>query len=248
MSSYLTRVAENILPRSVLQTLPEAFTEWHVNHSLVDHGWPCAVCELCEQESLRWHFGISNAQTDHRLTIGSRCILRFDIEIRDAVNNRRIASEAAGAYLDGMVRDLQREDCLGALEALVELDPHPGLEGALDRCKDKGSLTPRQAAHVLGRLAALGIEHHPDYFKVSLQRGKYRGDLVSLKPDQIAALWPALTPAQRERATWWGIQAPPPAPVRRMTSKAKPWPYTKWRALATDAELVAHGYMTMTVR
>jgi len=58
----------------------------------------------------------------------------------------------------------------------------------------------------------MGIEHHPDYFKVSLQRGKYRNDLVGLKPDQIATLWPALTPAQRERASWWGSRDRPRRP------------------------------------
>lgn len=245
--SYIARVAKNILPLSIAQSLPAAFAEWESDNTLVDRGWRCGVCELCEQEDLRWHFGIQNRQTVNRLQIGSKCILRFSITVRDE-HGRRIAPERAEAHLNGMVRRMQREDCQRALRAVAETNPgNAALNGAVERFEDKGSLTPRQAVFAFVCLAAHGIEHRPDYFTVDMRRGKYRRDLVTMNAAEIALLWPALTTAQRERANGWGIVGPAPAPVRRMTPKAKPWPYAKWVAVGwSDAELVAHGYMQMS--
>ena len=59
MQSYPQRVRDNILPLSVGSTLPEAFEEWLFTDEVIDHDHKDEICELCEQDGLRYHFPVS---------------------------------------------------------------------------------------------------------------------------------------------------------------------------------------------
>src|SRR5258708_16876087 len=69
MQSYPQRVRDNILPLSVGSTLPEAFEEWLFTDEVIDHDHKDEICELCEQDGLRYHFRIKNQLTHHHLWV-----------------------------------------------------------------------------------------------------------------------------------------------------------------------------------
>src|SRR5256885_16481489 len=93
MQSYPQRVRDNILPLSVGSTLPEAFEEWLFTDEVIDHDHKDEICELCEQDGLRYHFRIKNQLTHHHLWVGSHCILRFNVSVFE--QGRRLSPEEA---------------------------------------------------------------------------------------------------------------------------------------------------------
>lgn len=72
MSFYSQRASESILPLSVGDSLPKAFEEWTVTGRVYDHGSPDKTCQLCAQESLRYHFEIRNSLNSNELWGGSQ--------------------------------------------------------------------------------------------------------------------------------------------------------------------------------
>ncbi len=83
MSTYPQRVADNILPLSISNTLPEAFKEWYFTENVEDHEDANQDCGLCNHEELRYLFEIKNQQTQHTLWVGSSCILKFQLRVFD---------------------------------------------------------------------------------------------------------------------------------------------------------------------
>jgi hypothetical protein len=242
MSAYLQRVARNILPRSVAQTLPEAFEEWHFTGNMTDHEDTDHNCELCDQDGLRYHFEIENSKTQCGLMIGSSCILKFGIAVFDDDGLRLTATEAR-KHLDRLIQDMRHAACLKALAAVAAHESNDILKGALAYLEREGSLTPKLAWVVLWKLKQWGIDHSPEYFKIALRTDRCRRDLKLMEPDRVHALWPALSPSQRKLAVSWGHTAP----IRKvMVGQAAThgWTYEAMIAAGwTDALLVAHGMM-----
>ena len=75
--AWTAKAARNLLPHSVAPVLADALREWAYTGQSNDYGQPEETCELCDQEDLRYHFEIGNAQTGHHLWVGSKCIQRF---------------------------------------------------------------------------------------------------------------------------------------------------------------------------
>ncbi|SFN51774.1 hypothetical protein SAMN05421738_1144 [Algoriella xinjiangensis] len=59
-----------------------ALKEWTFSGNIYDHKVAEEICELCENENLRYHFEIYNG-LGNRLLVGSSCINRFDITVFD---------------------------------------------------------------------------------------------------------------------------------------------------------------------
>src|SRR5262245_59626827 len=112
-STYSKRVQENILPRSVVDTLHEAFKEWYCNGNTIDHEKPIETCQLCEQEELRYHFEIQNQYTERTLWIGSRCILKFDIAVYEG--DKVLDKSSAQRKLNTLMQSMGHESCLKVL-------------------------------------------------------------------------------------------------------------------------------------
>jgi hypothetical protein len=248
MSGYTGRVAANLLPRSMAQTLPAAIKEWHVTGEAADHGHPAEVCQLCEQEGLRYEFGIANQGTGYRMMVGSRCILKFRIAMADG-------SRSSARNLAQLVKAASIKACLGALIAVCQAERSDVLDGALRYFRQHECLTPRAAWVVLWRLRQLGIKHDARQFRIALRRKSQLRELAAMPRERVGLLWPALTKAQRDRVeTHWrfyGMQgllppivppAVPPRPV--MIGEGARFTYEQWKGAGwTDVQLVAHGYM-----
>ena len=205
--SYPKRVADNILPLSVAGTLPAAFREWRFTGETVDHEVAGEICQLCEQEGLRYHFAIFNDRTGHRLDVGSECILKFQVAIFD--QGRELGPEDARKSLTDRMRQMRLESCLRALERLAKAETNDILSNALAYYRLHKALTPKFANVVFWRLQANRIDHDPGFFKVRLDKASFVEDLRAMPPRNVQRIWKALTSSQRKKAEEMGHIAPP---------------------------------------
>lgn len=206
MSGYTQRVRDSILPLSVADTLPSAFTEWSFTEDTVDHETPVETCELCGQQDLRYHFEIANQYTAATLWVGSHCILQFDVAVLE--HGRRLSPEQAKRHLAKLTQQMQLNSCIRALEQLAAKENNPILTGALDYYRRNKKLTPKYAAVVFWKLQAFRIDHHPSFFQVELRRDQHISDLRAMPTRRVHRFWGALSSAQRTKAQALGHNPP----------------------------------------
>jgi hypothetical protein len=210
MNNYTQRVRDSILPRSVGQTLPEAFEEWSVTERVIDHEQPIETCQLCGQESLRYEFEIKNSLNHNTMWVGSQCIHRFSLSVFEA--GRKLSEADAKRKIDRMMAQMKQDCCITTLERLAAAEDNVILRNAVAYFKTKKYLTPKFAWVVLWRLRAQRIDHNPSFFKINLKREQYKADLRAMPHDRVHDIWPALTTSQRELAIRLGHSAPPAVP------------------------------------
>lgn len=115
MTDWGKIAAKNLIPKSLSDVLAAALAEWHFDGQIIDHGEAEEVCELCEHEGLRWHFGIVNDLTGNTLMVGSTCILAFEgIRVYDPDDGELATGDVRRLVLnrqrDRMVREKERAD------------------------------------------------------------------------------------------------------------------------------------------
>ncbi|WP_294058835.1 hypothetical protein [Thiolapillus sp.] len=207
MSTYPQRVADNILPLSQAETLPEAFGEWYFTGITEDHEQAIEECELCNQEQLRYHFKIKNKNTHKHLWIGSQCIIKFKVAVFE--DDRLLDEKETKKKLNSLIKKMRFTSCMNALRQLAQKENHNILDNALDFYQKNKYLTPKLSFVIFWRLKSHGIDHSPSFFKVSLKRDKYKNDLREMEPHRVHLIWPALTSSQRKLALSMGHSAPP---------------------------------------
>jgi hypothetical protein len=238
---YNSKVADNILPLSVEQTLPEAFKEWEVTGELIDHEHADEHCQLCDNEGLRYHFGIENHLTDGHLWVGSQCILRFGITMYEGL--RELSASEIRTALKELVRRQRRVHCLKALERAMSADAAgkvtASLRDALSYFKRHECLTPGQASAVFERLRLGKIPHEPRWFKITTAGASQWLELARMPVENVDDIWFALSPDQRKFASRRGYTAPP-----ELLGAGKWYTYREWLAAGwSDAQLRAEGLM-----
>lgn len=204
--NYPQRVRENILPLSVAGALSQAFREWHFTGNTDDHEEPVEICQLCDQEDLRYHFEIENENTGSRLWVGSQCILKFDVAVYE--QGRVLDQKAARRKLAKLTEQMRLESCIKALKQVADREDNKILRKALEYYRKNKYLTPKFAFVVFWRLTENGIDHSPSFFKVSLRRDRYKEDVKEMPTSRVHMIWPALTSAQRKKVCEFGHTPP----------------------------------------
>jgi len=206
MSTYLQKVADNILPLSLSGILPDAFKEWYFTESIEDHGKPIEDCELCNQELLRYHFEIKNKNTAKHLWVGSSCIIKFQVQVFD--NGVLLNAVGAKKKLNDLTKKMRLDSCIKALRELAISENNQILSNALEFYLKNKYLTPKFAFVVFWRLKRNNIDHSPSFFKVSLKKDKYKTDLANMPLDRVHTIWTALSSSQRKLAIRYGHSQP----------------------------------------
>jgi len=206
MSTYPQRVADNILPLSLAGRLPEAFKEWFFTENMEDHEAAEENCELCNQEQLRYHFEIKNRLTNKILWVGSSCILKFQVQVFE--RGTLLDAKASAKKLEDLKKKMRLESCINSLKKLATSDNNEILSNALDYYVKNKYLTPKFAFVVFWRLNSNKIDHSPSFFKVGLNKDKYKKDLAQMPLDRIHMIWPALSSSQRKLAISYGHSVP----------------------------------------
>jgi len=207
MSSYLKRVANNILPLSISDNISEAFSEWYFTGDTEDHEDISENCQLCNQEQLRYHFEIENKYTTHKLYVGSSCILKFDVAVYDD-NKVRLNKKDSKKKLDSLLVKMRLESCIKSLTSLANREHNDILKNALKYYSKNKYLTPKFASVVFWKLKENNIDYTPSFFKIRLQRKQHKEDLENLQTFQVHNFWNALTVSQRKFAIECGHSEP----------------------------------------
>lgn len=92
--------------------------EWEFNGNIIDHGNSNNTCELCEGENLRHHFQIENTKNKTQIWVGSSCIHKFDILIRNDEGIVIQDIEGKKKFLNRKLSDKKREFFLNTLRSL----------------------------------------------------------------------------------------------------------------------------------
>lgn len=207
MSNFPQRVRDNILPLSENETVTEAFDEWVFAEETIDHEQPVEVCQLCEQEDLRYHFLIENELNGNQLWVGSQCILRFEVGVFEG--GRKLSPKDAKRKLNQIYQRMRFDACIKALERVVATENNEILTNAWAYYRKNGNLTPKYAFVVLWRLQVHKIDHSPTFFKISLKAARHKANLADMDPSRVHLIWPALTSGQRVIAQKFGHTPPP---------------------------------------
>lgn len=212
MNAFSARVAANVLPCSHSQSLPDALKEWSVTDAMIDHEHATETCELCDQEALRYQYEIANASTRRTLWVGSSCILKFGVSVRE--NGVVLSRKNAERKLERLLQNTRHATCVRSLEKLAQSDNDQRLVGALAYYRKNKYLSPKYAFMVLWRLQVEKIDHSPSFFKISLRRSQHKDDLRAMQLSKVQLIWPALTSSQRTTAIAMGHRPPlPPVPL-----------------------------------
>lgn len=188
--------------------MPEAIKEWFFNGQSEDHDEPVATCELCNNHGLRYRYQIENRFNQNTLWVGSKCIERFHMPIRDE-NGILLDWPATRRKLNSLKRRREYESCVKALERVAAQESNSAiLHNASSYYHEHKCLTPKFAFVVLWRLKVNRVDHAPQFFKVSLKRNKEKADLRDMPRHRVHLLWPALSPSQRQLAVRLGHCAP----------------------------------------
>jgi hypothetical protein len=204
--SYLQRARERLLPLSLAGTFPEALKEWKFTGSTEDYEQAMETCQLCGQEGLRYHFEIANEFSGSRLDVGSECILRFQVPIFEG--ETELSPAEARRVLNQHMRRMRLESCIRSLQLLTATENNDILASALEYYQINKTLTPKYANVVFWRLQANKIDHDASFFRVRLDKEKYRIDLKNMQHRDVMRIWKALTPSQRKKAIELGHQPP----------------------------------------
>jgi hypothetical protein len=206
MNKYPQRVADNILPLSISKSLTDAFKEWYFTERSEDHEEAIENCELCNHEQLRYQFEIQNKNTKECLWVGSSCILKFKVAVFD--DGVLLDEKKSEKKLNALIRKMQLDSCIKALEALSSLENNDILKNALDYYNKNKYLTPKFAFVVFWKLNEKKIDYHPSFFKISLKKNSFKKDLEEMPLNRVQMFWSALTSSQREIAIKFGHKAP----------------------------------------
>lgn len=140
--------------------------------------------------------------------VGSQCILKFDVSVFE--DGERLSSRDSAKKLSRLMQKMRLESCLGSLERLTSSEDNEILANALAYYSKNKFLTPKFAFVVFWRLQVNQIDHSPSFFKINLQRSKFKEQLRDMEASRVRLIWPALSSSQRKLAIDLG-HSPPPA-------------------------------------
>ncbi|MFA6137419.1 MAG: hypothetical protein WC667_04960 [Sulfurimonas sp.] len=176
---------------------------WFWDGTYIDHKEPQAICELCGQSGLRYHFPIINSVDDSVKYIGSECILKFDVsakakdgrllnrnEIRDKINNTRneISKQNKVNHVLTVLRKLVAEE-----DDLKEM-----FKNFISYYMDNGYFTPKQLATLQWKLSTHKVDHNKSHFALSIKKNIYKDQLREMERWKINKLMPYMSNSQKE--------------------------------------------------
>lgn len=202
MNAHVERSAKNLLALSEEKTaFDKAILEWQFEGNITDHEAPTEMCELCEQEGVRYHFEIRNA-LGNVLQVGSTCIDKFDIQVLDEAGNEVLGNKKA--YLANLVKRRHRVKVMDALFATkhqgkladyskADLDEH-----CYVCIVQENSWDFRVLRYVFKRFEEEGMAFDPKAFSIPSDNSSVRTDLLRLKRIQFERIRGALSKKQRD--------------------------------------------------
>jgi len=204
--NWLNNAKKNLLPLSKeKRRFKYALKEWDYRGKWKDYESSGAVCQLCEQEMLRYHFEIRNNQTHKRLLVGSKCITRFGgVNVFDDYGN--LITDISEAT-KRVKRDIQKimsaakdRSVLESLQNLANKDKKTeiNISDLIQYYQERGGFTPNQLSMLIWRFEVMAVPYNKTFFKMVARRKRERQQLLTMQDWKLNKLVPCLTQSQRE--------------------------------------------------
>lgn len=204
---WVAKVKRNLFASSVEQEdIEKALQEWRYTNNCVvtEH----AVCELCGQPELYYHFEIKNLLKGNDLWIGSECIKRFSaedtksIEFLDNYGNRitdeRLIIKMVNKEMINLKKDKKVKDVLELLSNLINKHQESHLNYLFDEYSNKEYFTPLQMLWLDNYFSENNEKVNPFIFNVNISNRFYLDQIFSRSYDSITRLEKYLTRDQKE--------------------------------------------------
>lgn len=204
---WVAKVKRNLFASSVEQEdIENALAEWkYTNTCVVTED---AVCELCGQPDLYYHFEIKNILKDNQLWIGSECIKRFSaedtksIQFMDNYGNRitdeRLIIKIVNKEMVNLKKDKKVKEVLELLSNTFNKTQETHLNYLFDEYSNKEYFTPLQMLWLDNYFSENNIEVNPFIFNVNLSNRFYLDQVFKRSYDSISRLEKYLTRDQKE--------------------------------------------------
>jgi hypothetical protein len=204
---WVAKVKRNLFASSVEQKdIEKALEEWRYTGDCVVT--KDAVCELCGQPYLHYHFQIRNLLKSNELWIGSECIKRFSaedtksIQFFDNYGNRitdeRLIIKTVNKQMVDLKKDKKVQEVLELLSDLYNKTLESTLNELFDQYSNKEYLTPIQMLWLDNYFSENNIEVNPHIFNVNLSNRFYLDQVFTRSADSIMRLEKYLTRDQKE--------------------------------------------------
>jgi hypothetical protein len=204
---WVAKVKRNIFASSVEQeNIEKALSEWkYTNNCVVTED---AVCELCGQTNLYYHFQIKNSIKDNELWIGSECIKRFSaedtksIQFFDNYGNRitdeRVIIKIVNKEMVSLKKDKKIQEVLELLSNLINKTQESNLNHLFDEYSNKEYFSPLQMLWLDNYFLENNIEVNYHIFNVNISNRFYLDQIFTRSSDSINRLEKYLTRDQKE--------------------------------------------------
>jgi hypothetical protein len=192
-----------LVPLSISTRFREALREWLYKGDCEIHGAADATCDLCWEDTLRYHFRIVNWRNGNQMWVGSHCINHFGIRAVGASGEVLGIEESARKVRRDqrkMSEDLRTRHVEGALDRLAAADQGFGADFYKRQMGPRNGFAPDQARDLMARFEAHGIEVAPSMFRVTLRHQRDREALEAMSPEELRTIWRCLTASQRRLA------------------------------------------------
>ena len=182
----------------------EFFNQWHFTGRFVDHGSNSAVCGLCGNSKLRYHFLIAHRETGEALWVGSQCVLNFGVSGR-LVNQKQRSARQDEAPAASEENVLQLVNQLQNVYQLVTRSDQRKIRWLVGKFQQRGAFSPKDTAWLFQVMLICGVR--PDFaaFPLTLRTKKDRAELAELSLTARRLIAPSLTEEQRTECANRGI-------------------------------------------
>jgi hypothetical protein len=202
--AIIARVKANLLPLSKERhDLDIALEEWAYTGECLDYEEPFETCQMCDKDSLRYHFLIENGYTGNALWVGSECITRFNVGAI-APDGTLVQGEGAARLVQAdrnrLIEEARQKRVREAIVTVLEAETEPKwkemLRSCLDHVSEKDGFTPKQMAAIAWRARMFRVRHSPRDFKVTLRRADHKELVIEMEDWKYEQLRPYLTRTQ----------------------------------------------------
>lgn len=184
------------------------FSGWRHTGQFRDHGAPTAICGLCGNTGLRYHFLVAHRETGEALWVGSQCVLNFDLgedaaqrKVRQA--RQRVADEFAE------IDEAQLIEMLAQLQGIYQKanrEEQRRIRWMVGKFQRRGGFSAGDLGWLFQAMLAAGIKLDPNLFPLILKTKQDKQEIGQLSLSALGWLSPALTAEQVEICRKLGVR------------------------------------------
>jgi len=170
-----------------------------------DYGTPQAVCQLCGNTGLRYHFLIAHKETGEALWVGSQCVLNFDlsaevVEQRKARAKRQASAEKQYQQLVAVLQEVQQ------VYALLKEGDRRKIRWIVGKFQQRGSFSPADLAWLFQVMAMCGCVPDFPLYSLALSTKQDRSEILQMGISGLRLIASCLTDEQRKKCRVWGVR------------------------------------------